>query len=323
VDYARLEQFKTQLQSTVDSAAVSGAAAYVDAGANSTAITVADDYMTANETLLPPHVGTVTSSVAATQVTTGSNQGYTVTVQATATIGTTFMRLLTSTLNVSATAVAVNPIVSITLTANNFRASAYDGNTLWYWKVAAGQTSVVPDPNSFSSSQKLASNTTTNNSTVTLTMTATQQIGLALQNVTGEVGGWYGCTQYQVASGWTTQSQCYLKTQWFFSNIFPPSDNSYNPIGYQVVAANCSVITALTSTLPTSLNPPYSGSCSSSLPSNSVFSCSGLEGQYLTFYWNDMGGTTDDLDYNDAEITVYCSGISGSGNSATNVYLSQ
>jgi len=82
-------------------------------------------------------------------------------------------------------------------------------------------------------------------------------------------------------------------------------------------------MTAVTSTMPTSLTPPSGGSCYSSLPMDSVFSCSALNGQYLTFYWNDMGGSTDDLDYNDAEITIYCSGISGSGNSATNVYLSQ
>ncbi len=77
----------------------------------------------------------------------------------------------------------------------------------------------------------------------------------------------------------------------------------------------------LRSMLPTSINPPTSGSCFSSRPSNSVFSCKSIGSQYLTFYWNDMGGNPDDKDYNDAEISVSCSGT-GTGNTATGVYLS-
>lgn len=85
--------------------------------------------------------------------------------------------------------------------------------------------------------------------------------------------------------------------------------------------SNCSLQTALTSSLPTSLNPPTSGSCFTSLPSNSTLSCRSIGSQYLTFYWNDMGGNVDDHDYNDAEISVSCSGT-GTGNTATGVYLS-
>lgn len=319
VDYARLEQFKTQLQATVDSAALSGAAAYVTAASSTNAKTVAANYMTANEGLLPAHIGTITDTVSASQVTTGSNQGYTVTVNATATMGTTFMRLVTSSLKVSASATAVNPILTITLTANNFKAAAWDANTLWYWLIDASAPTAVPNPNNFASTQKLASNTTTDNSTVTFTASATQKIGLALQNVTGGEGGYYGCTQYETASGYTTQSQCYLHTQWFFSNIYPPSNNSYNLSGYTVVSSNCSVMTNITAALPTSLTPPSGGSCSTSLPTDSVFSCNMLNGQYLTYYWNDMGGNTDDKDYNDAELSISCSGASG--NTATGVYL--
>ncbi len=333
VDYARLVQFKTQLQATVDSAALSGAAAYVTASDDSSAVTVATNYMTANEVLLPSYIGTVTKTISATQVASGANEGNTVTVSATGQIGTTFLRIYSPTMTASATAVAVNPQVSITITANNFRASAGDGNTLWYWEVTSGQTTTVPNPNDFASDQKLASNTTTANSTVTVNgLTSTQQLGIALQNVTGEVDGYYGCTQYQTASGLTTEAQCYKATQWFFSNTMPPSDTTYyysptgqpyNATGYQAVTQNCSVQTALTATLPTSLSPPTSGSCFSSLPTDSIFNCGQLNGQYLTYYWNDMGGYTDDKDYNDAEISISCAGASGSGNSATTVYLAQ
>jgi Flp pilus assembly protein TadG len=337
VDYARLEQFKTQLQATVDSAALSGAAAYVTAADSSNAQTVAGNYITSNENLLPSHVGSITDTVAAAQVTTGSNQGYTVTVNATATIATTFMQLVTSSLSVSASATAVNPTVTITITTNNFQSSAWDGNTLWYWLVSSSDQTAIPNPNNFASSQKLASNVPGNstNANVTFTASATQLIGIALQNVTGEVGGNYGCNQYQTAPAGSYQwsngryeyvaGTCQGSTQWFFSNIMPPSDSSYNvssiDTGYVTEASNCSLQTSLTSSLPTSINPPTSGSCLTSLPSNSTFSCRSIGSQYLTFYWNDMGGNVDDYDYNDAEISVSCSGT-GTGNTATGVYLS-
>jgi Flp pilus assembly protein TadG len=332
VDYARLEQFKTQLQTTVDSAALSGAAAYVDASSSSTASTVAVNYLTSNEGVLPSHIGTITDTISAAQVTTGSNQGYTVTVKATATIGTTFMRLVTSTLTVSASATAVNPLVTITISASNFSANAWDANTLWYWLISASSPNAQPNTSNFASTQKLASNLNATNSSVSFVATATQQIGMALQNVTGGKGGNYGCSQYQttqytreyVSSGYGGSYQyvadCEGTQQWFFSNMMPPSANTYNQTGYQI-STNCSVQVQISSTLPTSTTPPISGQCFNSLPQYSYPSCSQLAGKYANFYWNDMGGTTDDKDYNDAEISIQCSGISGSGNSATGVYL--
>jgi len=113
VDYARLEQFKTQLQAMVDSAALAGAAAYTATSQNSNAITVAKNYMTSNVALLPGHVGTITPTVTASQVTTGGNAGNTVTVNATASINTTIMKIFTPTLSVSASASAVNPATKV------------------------------------------------------------------------------------------------------------------------------------------------------------------------------------------------------------------
>jgi len=336
VDYARLEQFKTQLQATVDSAALSGAAAYVDSSSASNAQTVANNYLTSNIGLLPSHIGNVTTSAAAAQVTSGSNQGYTVTVTATATIGTTFMRMVTSTLNVSVSATAVNPIVQITISTSNFNSSAADLNTLWYWLINSSSPNAQPTTSNFTSSQKLACNHNCTNSSVTFSATATQMIGMALQNVTGGISD-YGCTQYQTAPGswqwvqrngrWTQQwvtSSCAGTTQWFFSNMMPPSNNTYNSssidTGYTSVTQNCSLQVALSTSLPSTTTPPLSSQCFSSMPSYAYPSCAQLNGQYATFYWNDMGGTGDDKDYNDAEISVKCS--AGSGNTATGVYLS-
>lgn len=338
VDYARVEQFKTQLQATVDSAALSGAAAYVGASDSSTAETVAGNYITANENLLPSHIGTITDTVGASQVSTGSNQGYTVTVNATGTIGTTFMRLVEPSMTVSASATAVNPMVTITLTANGFKSSAADGNTLYYWLISGNNTSTVPNPNNFAASQMLASNIpgASNNQPVTLTVSASQQIGIALNNITGDLAN-YGCNQYQTAPAgqWErvnyqyqyVAGTCQGSTQWFFSNVMPPSNNYYDTTannsddtGYAAVAQNCSLITATSSSIPSTLTPPYGGSCYNSLPANSLFSCSTANGQYITYYWNDMGGNPDDKDYNDAEISISCSSVSG-GNNATGVYL--
>jgi Flp pilus assembly protein TadG len=113
VDYARLAEFKSQLQATVDSAALAGAAAYTSQSANSNAVSVATDYVNSSVGLLPPHVGSLTPVVSASNVTSGSNQGYTVTVQATTAIPTTFMRILTAQLPVSASASAVNPATKV------------------------------------------------------------------------------------------------------------------------------------------------------------------------------------------------------------------
>jgi Flp pilus assembly protein TadG len=349
VDYARLEQFKTQLQSTVDSAALSGAAAYADASASTNATTVATNYLTANESLLPGHVGSITNHVSASQVTTGSNQGYTVTVSATGTIGTTFMRMFASTLNVSASATAVNPLVTITINVSHFNSSAADFNTLWYWLPAASSPNAQPSISQFTSSSglKLGCNSGCSNTTVSFTATATQQIAMAMQNVTAGLsdygscssgtycsGNNWDCTQYQTVPTTTTRSHgqttttygnCKNSTQWYFSNIMSPSANSNNSTsidtGYQI-STNCNLQVQLSTSLPTTTTAPVNGQCFSSLPQYAYPSCSQLSGEYANFYWNDMGGITDDKDYNDAEISLSCSGVSGSGNSATSVYLS-
>ena len=56
---------------------------------------------------------------------------------------------------------------------------------------------------------------------------------------------------------------------------------------------------------------------------NAQVSCSQIAGQTIAFFWNDMGGATDDLDYNDAQYKFSCSssGGSGSGSGPTSVVL--
>ncbi|MGH6981990.1 MAG: TadE/TadG family type IV pilus assembly protein, partial [Stellaceae bacterium] len=63
IDYSRLEQFKTQLQATVDSAALAGAAVYTSSGQHSNAVTAATNYVTSNVAQMPGHVGAITPVV--------------------------------------------------------------------------------------------------------------------------------------------------------------------------------------------------------------------------------------------------------------------
>ncbi len=322
-DYTRLEYFKTRLQATVDSAALSGAAVYSSSATSSNATTVAGNYLTANEALLPPHSGSITSSVSAAQVTTGNNQGYAVTVSATGKIVPSFMRILYATIPVSATAVAINPPVSINVDATDFNSDAGDTNTIWYYLVPSDGS--TPNPSTFTSSQKIASNVGTNPSSFSIPASSSStKVGFALQNTTGTNSGWYGCTQYEEAStpALTTYAQCYGHEQWFFSTLSPPSDYSGNVSGYTAVTQNCSLQTKLSSSAPANNTPPVTGSCFSSLPTDATFSCAELTNTYITYYWNDMGWYTDDKDYNDFEYTLSCSGSSTSNN-ATNVYLAQ
>ena len=58
---------------------------------------------------------------------------------------------------------------------------------------------------------------------------------------------------------------------------------------------------------------PTSGSCFSGLPAYATVNCAQAAGMTLYYYWNDMGGATDDKDYNDAVYTVTCSAAGGGG----------
>src|ERR1019366_5364063 len=57
---------------------------------------------------------------------------------------------------------------------------------------------------------------------------------------------------------------------------------------------------------------------------NAAPSCSALNGSTYKYAWNDMGGTSDDKDYNDMVYQFSCSGGSsgsGSGNGTTTTGL--
>lgn len=103
VDFARGLNFKSDLQGAVDAAAISGAAVYFNAGYASQSTTAATNYLNNATANLPTNNG-VTSSVVLSQT-----APWTVTVNANATINSTFNGLLQNTIPVAVTATAHGP----------------------------------------------------------------------------------------------------------------------------------------------------------------------------------------------------------------------
>lgn len=298
VDLTRATTFRTALQGAADSAALAGAAAYVDATSTATASAVASAYMQNAESALPVNKG-VTFSVS-TQVVTGSSgqtTGYSVTVNASGTIGTSLMSLVMPSMGASVTATALNPIVNFSVSIGNWKSSAWDANTIYWY--------VVPDKGALPTSSQLHemfTNTGPEPSSVpSIGVTAGQKVGFALENVTGGIHG-YGSNQYGSPQG---------HTNWFYSQLSPPSQSAYPS-----EAKNCSlqVVTA-TSSDPNPTETP--GSCSTgAMPQLATVDCAKAAGKTIYYFWNDMGGGTDDYDYNDAQYSLSCSNASGASGSS-------
>ncbi len=106
VDYARIEQFKTQLQTITDAAALAGAAVYFDTVSGDNAAATATNYFNTAVAGLPAHDGNISPNVTLAPITVNSQYGYGVTVRATGTIDTTLLRVVEPTAQISATSVA-------------------------------------------------------------------------------------------------------------------------------------------------------------------------------------------------------------------------
>lgn len=104
IDFARGTQARTELQATVDAAALAGAGAYTGSSTQSTATSLAQSYVTKGTAALPS--GTTVTS---TTITPGSSNGaYTMYVSVTVAVPTTLMAVYQSTMNVTASATAKN-----------------------------------------------------------------------------------------------------------------------------------------------------------------------------------------------------------------------
>ncbi len=334
VDYTRAMQFKSQLQSLADASVLAGAAVYVssspDTGPNGTAM--AQAYWDAGVSRLPPNSGVGTPNFTYSHDSTG----YYIHVSVpTSTIKTTFLSLITQSIGVVVAATAKDPIVTATINLNGWTSDAGDGNSIYWYKVP--QDDSIPaftqaniDNGTFN---LIFSNVVTTAATLSSSIAAAQQIGFAfvnqqalhadLQNTPSGHAPWTNAWNYtnQYGSSSTSNSN---PTHIFYSQLTNPnsatSTQAPNGYGYtdatkyyNQTLANCSLqARTYTGTAPTS--PQSTGSCASGTTFNALFSpsCSSLNGQNVHYSWNDMGGGSDDLDYNDGQYNFSCTGGGGS-----------
>ena len=288
VDLTRATGFRAALQNAADSAALAGAAAYTDATQASAAAAVATAYLQQAEAGLPPNRGvsfTVTPAVLTNAA--GQTAGYTVTVTAQAQVATTLMSLVVASMAAIARATAENPVVTINATLGNWKSSAWDANTIyWYVVPPNGALPAAADLH------ELFTNTGPAPTTLpSIQVTAAQKIGFALQNVTGGIQG-YGANQYGSPQG---------HTNWLYSQLSPPSASAY-----PTVPQNCALEVAV-ATAADPVPTQTGGSCSSATPALGTVSCAQAAGETIFYFWNDMGGSADDYDYNDAQYSLTCS----------------
>ncbi len=354
VDYSHAVQFKAQLQSATDSAALAGASAYVssDSTGQSLGTTAATNYMNNAITALPTNNGVTVTVTPGTTSSSGTTTAFQMTVTATATISTTLMSLWKPTLSITTTATANNPIVTGTFDTGGFSSNACDNN-LVYWYIVPANGGVP----AASAVNLLWDNNNPNPPTnVKFSVAASQHIGFALKNVTAmgpgcNYGGWnYGNNMYGAHPG---------DAQWFYSHLQPPAlDWNIAPGGANTGShgnypsnENCSLFVEKGTYSNGQWTYPSApqGNCYSSNGQNESYnttdwqgnqnsvtccdtttttmsksmtnaaaSCSQLGGVSYQYDWNDMGWSFDSINYgNDMQYSFTCSGGSGAGNGTT------
>ncbi len=302
-DYAQVLSFKNQLQNATDAAALAGASAYTATSGTTTPVQVATNYMNNAIKTLPSNSG-VTFTVTPAQAASGANTvGYTVQVSASASVSNAFMAMAgIKTTKASVTATAENPVTTVSLSVTGFSSAACDANTVYWYPIPSGSTASTYVPSKADLTQ-IWTNTVKNPpapSPITLT-SSSEQIGFAMQNVTGQLCG-YGTNSHGGTQG---------SSHMFYSNLFPPGKQAYSKVttnnSLQVVALPAGQ--TLASFLPTLPAKNFTSNSPMAAPT-----CGQIGNQTYVYAWNDMGGTTDDLDYNDAAYTFSCAGVNGSTN---------
>ncbi|SAL71826.1 hypothetical protein AWB69_08704 [Caballeronia udeis] len=254
VDYGRMVQFRSTLQSAVDQAAIAGAAVFTDPTRSATATQVATNYF--NSTLLPSSL-----SISPPTVSTNSNgtinpalgnaTAYTVTVSATAKVSTTLMSLVIPSVTITATGTAGDPVVTPQLVFTNVNSVACDGNSAYLYEVPLKSGGGGYDYSSVpawtttgnlynnyymigSSYQPLPSGQ------VLPAISANQPLGVALVNLTDGNTGNSGCGV--TVTGANSYGAPYMSTQKFYSSLLlnnqSPSENTNTSYTVTVTSSN-------------------------------------------------------------------------------------
>ena len=296
VDYARMLQYQTRLQDVVDAAALAGAAVFDQQTDAADAKQVATNYFYSEFAGNMPPGGTLVGTPTVTSSATGTinpalgtSTAYTVQVSAKTTIAPTFLSILNlQVLNVSATGTAGNPTFKINLSFSNLRSSACDGNTAYVYLVPKNAQhewdySSVP---SFSVASTTGGNTTQGNyyeignnygqalpaGQIVPTVTATQPLGIMLQNVTNanNCGGVTGANSYGAPGGGVQTMYSSLLANGAPNGEAPTDNTNYNytlKLTYQ--NTQFKTITAATVTLPASTAHPSGATITQTIPTGS------------------------------------------------------
>lgn len=350
VDYGRAAEIRATLQSAVDAAALAGASAYTSPAAETSATTLAQNYVTNTTATMPSGVAVVSTSVTPGTTGSGSNVAYTMSVSATLSVPSMFLAVVRGPITVTAAATARNPVVTASFNMGGFVSYACDINEIYWYIVPADGG--VPDASAMN--LLWSNNTESPTTTGSFNVAASAKIGFAIENVTGarsqSLGGCnYGNNMYGARPG---------DTQWLYSSLQPPSlDYNIAPGGANT-GTNGTYETTQDCALVVEQGTYNSGTGSWSYPSapqgqcytSSGFSentntydrhgnvngvcngcgsgptmttqmtkaapsCSDLGGNSYQYDWNDMGGNPDSYNYgNDMQYNFSCSGGSGSGN---------
>ncbi len=315
VDYTRATQFKTSLQSLADASALAGASAYVSAATAANGVTVATNYWNNGLSWLPPNSGVGTPTITASS----DASGYYVQVSVPAsTIKTTFLSLVMNSISVAVAAKAKDPIVSATVDLNGWTSDAGDGNSVYWYKVPEdGSIPAFTQANIDNQTFNLIySNVITTAPTLSFSVAAAQKMAFVFVNVTaGNAPGWNYCNQYGGCTGSTHIFYSQLNNPNAATATDAPSGYGYpNGSSYNGgVVKNCSLqVTAYTGTAPTQ-SPTFGATPGTSCLTppaqiNAYFepSCASMGSNSIHYAWNDMGGATDDTDYNDGQYNFSC-----------------
>jgi len=228
VDYARVVQYKSDLQNAVDEAALAGAAALTnsDATTNSVATAIATNYF--NRAILPPSLSvsapTVVANNSGTATLPNGNGAYSVKVSASATVSNTLFSMFIPSENLSATATAAEPLVTANITIGKQNDQACDLNTLYIYPVSKTSDGTAYDY----SINGVTSLPTTSFVQVLPTavlppIAANQPLGVELKNQTNGICGGTSPNSYGAANN---------ATNTFYSSLLPngmsPSENNNN-----------------------------------------------------------------------------------------------
>ena len=236
VDYMRAVHVRTIMQANADAAALAGAAAFFDSDQQTTAESVAANYLSNSQ--MPSEIQSYSSLTSATYCQTTTkvtpcgnvvSNGNQMTVSIQTNLPTTFMAVVEPTMPITVTAVALNPFVSAKVDFENWHSNASDANYIFWYVINDNKTIPYMDPSKMMNGSTLYANFTVGDTTFNTgctnvgsqlpaqlkagyvrpdgsivqhdcdgkaQITATGRVGFLLYNVTGGAQGSYGNNQY-------------------------------------------------------------------------------------------------------------------------------